>query len=133
MEAHVIAGRLAPFNVRSADKMNAARRPNEKALRRGGAGSFPQGRRERQQLPPELARLIALKLITSVRQRRRKSHAAEGLQQVIERVNLERAHRVFVVRRDEDHGWYVAGLESPHHLEPVHFRHLDIEKDEVWR
>ena len=54
---------------------------------------------------------------------------AERLQQVVDRVHLERADRVTVVGGDEDDGDVAA--DELEHVEPVELRHLDVEQQQV--
>ena len=54
---------------------------------------------------------------------------AERLQQVVERLDLERRDRVLVERGRENH--LRAMREAPEHLEAVAFRHLDIQEQEL--
>jgi hypothetical protein len=46
-------------------------------------------------------------------------------------VHLEGAHRVGVVRGDEDDERHLAGAHRADHVEPVAAGHLDVEEDEV--
>ncbi len=55
--------------------------------------------------------------------------ATERLQQVVDRVHVERPQRVLVVGRDE-HDRHVAA-DQFEHLEAVELRHLDVEKQQV--
>ena len=55
----------------------------------------------------------------------------ERLEEEVERVNLERADRVRVVRGHEDDGRHVVAVEVLDDVEAVHARHLDVEEDEV--
>ena len=55
----------------------------------------------------------------------------ERLEQEVERVDLERANRVSVVRRDEDDRRQARRIEILDDLEAVHARHLHVEEDEV--
>src|SRR5687767_7145381 len=46
-------------------------------------------------------------------------------------MNLECLDGKPIVCRDEDHLRHRGGADLPHHIEPVHLRHLHIEKDHV--
>jgi len=58
-----------------------------------------------------------------------KSLAAERLQEVVNGVDFECLHGVLLVGRDEDNGH--VRFNEFEHLEPVEFRHLNIEEEEV--
>ena len=53
----------------------------------------------------------------------------ERLEQVVDRVHLERPQRELVVRRDEDHRHVAA--HQLEHLEAVELRHLHVEQQDV--
>jgi hypothetical protein len=65
--------------------------------------------------------------------RRRAAHGLpqpiliDRLQQIIERMDLERPDRILVVRGDEDDRRLMRVAQSSHHLESVEPRHLDVE------
>ena len=69
-------------------------------------------------------------MLARVRERRFEPFGAERLQHVVERVHLECAERVLVVRRDE-HDRRHPIAERARQLQPVHLRHLDVEKHEI--
>ena len=58
-----------------------------------------------------------------------KSLGTEGLQQVVDRVDLERLQGELVVRGDEDHVDVLP--QKLENFEAVELRHLDVEKDEI--
>ena len=55
----------------------------------------------------------------------------DGLEQIVERIRLEGANRVFGVRRDEYDHRHLGTSHMPEHVETVHPRHLDIEEHDV--
>ena len=59
--------------------------------------------------------------------------AAERLEQVVERVHLERPQRVLVVGGDEDDRRHAFGADGLNHAERVEPGHLHVEEHEVWR
>ena len=62
-------------------------------------------------------------------ERRGEPLVRERLQQVVDRVDLERPQGELVVRRDEDDRH--AAAEQLEHLEAVELRHLDVEEQQV--
>ena len=62
-------------------------------------------------------------------QRALEAIGAEWLQQVIDRMRVEGAHRVLVVGGDENDGG--TGLDQLQHFEAVELRHLDVEEEQV--
>ena len=58
------------------------------------------------------------------------SGAIEWLQQVVERMDFERAERVMIERGDERDLRH-RGAQRPHDFEPVGLRHLNVEKHKV--
>ena len=63
----------------------------------------------------------------------REALTTDGLEDVVERVNLERRERVLVVRRHEHDCGHLRRSDLANHLEPVELRHLDVEEHEVRR
>jgi hypothetical protein len=61
----------------------------------------------------------------------RESLIAERLQQIVERMLLERLERVLVVGGDEDDQRRRVAVEMSDDVEPVHFRHLHVEKQHI--
>ena len=59
----------------------------------------------------------------------RQTLGAERLQQVVDRVHLERPNGIAVVRGDEDDGDVAA--DQLEHVEPVELRHLDVEHQQI--
>jgi len=61
-----------------------------------------------------------------------KAFAVDGLEQVADRVGLERGHRVFIISGGEDDKWqrglFRKGLQ---HLNTGQPRHLHVQKDQV--
>lgn len=57
----------------------------------------------------------------------------DGLKQVVERLHVEGAHGVFVVRRDEHDDRHVIGADLLQDVEAVLAWHLDVEQQEVRR
>ncbi len=65
------------------------------------------------------------------RQRLRETFHRDGLEQIVDRVDLEGADRVLVVRRDEYDRRHPVRPDFVHHGEPVHLRHLHVQKHQV--
>jgi len=59
------------------------------------------------------------------------SGAGERLEQVVQRVDLERPKRKGIVRGDEDDRRDVGGLEILQHGESVQLGHLNVEEDQL--
>ena len=76
---------------------------------------------------------MALELLSRVPEGGLEPWAAERLQQVIERVDLEGLQRILVVGGHEDDGGHAVGSERLADGEPVHRRHLNVEEDEIGR
>jgi len=53
------------------------------------------------------------------------------LQQVVERLGLERLQRKLVIRGYKDDQRHALDTDSAQHFEAVHFRHLHVEKDQI--
>ena len=58
-----------------------------------------------------------------------KALASDGLQQIVDGVDIEGAHRVFVVRGHEDDGHF--GTNQFEDIESRQFGHLHVEKDQI--
>ena len=59
---------------------------------------------------------------------------ADRLNQEVDRVHLERLERIDVIGGGKNHGWrLVEFLQMLGNLEPVHFRHADVEQHHVGR
>src|SRR5215471_16860183 len=56
----------------------------------------------------------------------------ERLQEVIERIDLERLDGELIVGGDKDHARRFLGAEGAKHFEAIHLGHLNIEKDQAW-
>ena len=69
--------------------------------------------------------------IASSSERGREAHGIHRLQQVVERMDLERPERVLVEGGHEDHFRQARHAHSGQHPKAIHFRHLNVEKDEV--
>src|SRR6266566_7037375 len=54
-----------------------------------------------------------------------------GLEQVVEGAELERRYRVVVEGCHEDHGRHLVCTDLGDDIEPVQFRHLDVEENEI--
>lgn len=57
--------------------------------------------------------------------------AIEGLQKIIDRMDVERAERVAVERGHEDHERHAIGSDRVDHVEPRAARHLHVEEDQA--
>ena len=80
---------------------------------------------------PEVAGAPALEMRARVLERLPKAVAAERLQQVVERVHLERAERVLVVGGDEDDRRHLLGTDGLDDAEAVDTGHLHVEEHQV--
>ena len=81
--------------------------------------------------PGDAGSLAAAEPLAHAGQRLAQTLRAERLQQVVDRVHLECAQRVLVVRGDEDHRHVAA--DQLQHLEPIQLRHLHVEEQQVGR
>src|SRR5262249_30419803 len=61
----------------------------------------------------------------------RKSLVVKRLQKVVERMNLEGFQRILVECSNKDDGLNLFGSNSSKHIEAIHLRHLNVEKDEI--
>ena len=59
-----------------------------------------------------------------------KAATVEGLEQIIERVNLEGSQRIVVVSGDEDDQRHLTCRDRAERGEAIHFGHLHVEEDE---
>ena len=57
---------------------------------------------------------------------------AEGLEEVIDGMGVERAHGVLIVGGDENDDRSVGGLDQFEDFKAIELGHLDVEKEEVW-
>jgi hypothetical protein len=57
--------------------------------------------------------------------------AADGFQQIVDRIDLECLNGVPIVRSDEYHARHVFRADLAYHVESVHLRHLYVQKDEI--
>src|SRR6202035_1204734 len=87
MEAHVVAGRLAPVDVGGADEVHAAARLDHQPIHDGLPPS--DFREQSQALAAQGVGLPLRKLLAHMRERRLEALSAERLEQVIEGVDLE--------------------------------------------
>jgi hypothetical protein len=71
--------------------------------------------------------------IQSISSVRTKTLRGPRLQQVIQRMRLERAQGELVVGGDEDHRGHVTHADRPQHVEAVDLGHLDVQKEQVRR
>ena len=132
VQADVVAGRLAPVDVGGAARSST--RPLDLTTSRSALGSRGcMSGKQGEQLPSERRGLPLRELFARVRERRLESLRAERLEQVVERVNLERAQRVLVERRDEDDGRHPVGPSARATSKPSISRHLDVEKHQIRR
>ena len=56
---------------------------------------------------------------------------AEGFEQVVHGMGVERTHRVLVVCGDEDDHRRLRWFDQFQHLEAIQLRHLDVEEEQV--
>src|SRR5262249_36595224 len=63
----------------------------------------------------------------------RESFVIKRLQQVIERVYVKRLQRILIERGDENDRLDLFWSNALEHVEPIHLRHLDVEKDQIRR
>src|SRR4026209_354776 len=82
-------------------------------------------------MPVSLTTLIQLDLVLDSMPGGIEPFVVEGLQQVIEGMDLERAHGILVVRSYEDDVGRRLRIERFEHLETAQLRHLNVQKDEV--
>jgi hypothetical protein len=66
------------------------------------------------------------------RHRRGEARSPERLEDVVQRVDIECANRVFVVRGDEHDAPRDVGTQRFEDAESVEIGHLDVEKEKVW-
>ena len=74
---------------------------------------------------------MAGQALLGARERRAQAGVVERLEQVVDRVDLEGAHGVRVIRRDEDRGRQDLGTERLQHLEAIDLGHLHVEEHEL--
>jgi hypothetical protein len=82
-------------------------------------------------LRAHVGRTRAREARTRAIERGAESLAIEGLEQVVDRIELERVDRVLVVRGDENHQRHRVAPDLLDHLEAVDAPHLHVEKHEV--
>ena len=128
VQDQVVAIGLHPGDVPDGNEPRATLLVDEQAI--GEAARAPQlgeqvahPRRQRAALLPALLACAAKDVA--------KPLPAHRLEQVVERVHLERPHGVLLVGRDEDDSRCVRRRERPRHVEAVHAGHLHIEQDEI--
>ncbi len=122
----VVVG-LEPLDVGDGDRQNPSAIADEDARQRHRsrrADPSPRPRAARPATSPSsrTARFDAF-------ERGEQTVAAERLEQIVDRLELERGDGELVVRRREHDRRIV--LNATQHVEPVELRHLDVEKDEI--
>ena len=118
VQPHVVAGRLDPVDLVGPQEEHAAARLHDQALDAAAARglmSWTSASRRRPRSPARRRSSAARAWL----QRLLKPILAERLQQVVERVHLERLQRVLVVGGDEDHRRHPVGADAADHLEAV--------------
>src|ERR1044071_7186178 len=141
VELDVVVVGLDPVHVRRVDEDDAAARLDHEARqvaallsRRGDRGLFVRAAPEEgAQALGQTLRLAQLDVRLRARERLAEPLVGEGLEQVVERVHLERLERVGVVGGDEDDGRDSFQLYLREHVEAVHAGHLYVEEEEVGR
>src|SRR5262245_371797 len=81
----------------------------------------------------EMAKLPLFEMRPRPPQRFFKAFIVEWFEQVIERVEFKRPHRILVVGRHKDDDRQLIGGELVEHPEAVEVGHLDVEENEVGR
>src|SRR5215207_2405067 len=144
VELDVVVVGLDPFHVGRVDEDDAATYLDHEArqvaalfARSDGGRRLVLGARAPAQEGAEALgqspRLAQLDLRLGARERLPEPLVGERLQEVVERVHLERLERVGVVGGDEDDGRDALQLDPREHAEAVHAGHLDVEEEEVGR
>ncbi len=131
MNAGDIVARLDPVNLGGIEKQHPSLHLEPDPRPRAGLRAIPhlldqraQLRRQRRPLPLGDSRLGPLHgLIEAL--------LVNRLQQIIDRANLERVDRVLVECGDEDHRRNRLLTYLRDHVEAVHLRHLDVEKNQI--
>ena len=121
VQLDVVAGRLDPVDLVGAHEEDAAARLDDEAIDARLAPASDPGRarcRRRSRSPP----VAALELLARARERLPEPLAIERLEQVVERVHVERAQRVAIVGGDEDHERHPVGADRVDHVEAVGIR-----------
>ena len=85
--------------------------------------------RRRSRSPP----FDALQLLLRAGEGLAEALAVERLEQVVDRVHVERAQRVAVVGGDEDDERHLVGADRVDHVEAVGAGHLHVEEHQVGR
>ena len=103
VQPHVVAGRVDPVDLVHPHEVDAAARLHDESLGRCG-GSGLMSLHHREQALAEIAGALPLEPLARAFERALEPQPVERLQQVVERVHLERLQRVLVVRgREDDH------------------------------
>ena len=129
MELDVVARRLDPVDFVGADEEHAAAGLDDEALQ-------PVGGRleildELQKPALQIAARSAVHLLTGARDRLPETFAVEGLQQIVQRMDIERAQRVLVVGRHEDDQRHARGADGFDDVEAGRAGHLHVQEHEV--
>jgi hypothetical protein len=85
---------------------------------------------QKREATPELGRLGLPQRTSGTRERVLEAFVAKRLDEVVNRVNFERAHRKLVESGDKNDGGRGCGPKGAQHPEPIDFRHLNVEKQQ---
>ena len=130
VQLDVVAGRFNPVDLVRAHEKDASAGFDDEPLEtlRGRL----QILNELEQASLEISVRAPLELLTGSPERLREPISIERLEQVVERVHVERAQRVVVERRHEDDERHPLRPDGLDDLETVGAGHLHVEKDQVW-
>ena len=131
MQLHRVAAGLDPDDVVDRDQHDMFLDAYGNALQE----VFPlaQGVERLQDPRRRLRTLVRGKACLRAPERIGEAFAAERLDQVVDGIGFERAHRVLLVGGDEDRGRHARRADRGHHVQAGDRRHLDVEEDQVGR
>src|SRR6266480_2528398 len=137
MDLDVVALRFDPVDVLDAEDGHATARLDRETLQVltvAGDRRLPRDSVQQGGEPVAQRSDLALAhLLLGVRHRPAESLVVEGLEQIEQRVDLERPEGVLVVGGDEDHHRELRRVEPTEQREAVHLGHLDVEEQQVGR
>jgi hypothetical protein len=129
VQLDVVAGRVNPLDLGRAHEEHASAGFHHEPLER--VSGRLQSMHQLQEPPFQFAIGPALQLRPRARQGILEAIAIERLEQVVQRVHLERAERVSVERGDEDDERHPLRADGLDQLESGCTRHLHIEEHEI--
>lgn len=128
VDPQIVVGGLEPVDVLDANRLDSTAGTDRDSAQ--GTARIGAGLEETPQLLDDFSGVLCA-LASDSLESLPEPKPIEGLQQIVDRFDLESPDRVLVVRRDEHDGGQVVVRQLLDDREAVHSRHLDVEEDDV--